>query len=110
MQGFYGVYYTGATGAAAFGLLLHGGQVYGVDPAGGDVSGTYVERADGGLDLVLVFNWPAGAVLVTGQTLAQAMTVPANVTIIAATLAGGHQAVDLPVGRVNVRVVRKVAI
>lgn len=110
MQGFYGVYYTGASGAAAFGFMLRDGQVFGVDPAGGDVTGSYVERPDGGLDLALVFSWPAGAVLVTGQTLAQAMTIPANVTISAATLSGGHQPVDLPVGRVNVRVVRKVAI
>jgi hypothetical protein len=40
MQGFYGIYYTGLTGAAAFGLLLHDGRVYSVDAAGGDVSGT----------------------------------------------------------------------
>ena len=110
MQGFYGIYYTGQTGAAAFGLLLYDGRVYSVDATGGDVSGTYFERADGGLDLALVFSWPAGAVLVTGQTLSQATTVPANVTITAATLAGGHQTVELPVGRVNVRVVRKVTI
>lgn len=110
MQGFYGVYYTGAGGAAALGLLLHGGNVYGVDPQGGEISGAYTERPDGGLDLKLVFNWPAGAVMVTGQTLPQAMSVPADITISAATLAGGHQPVDLPVGRVNVRVTRKVAL
>ncbi len=110
MQGFYGVYYSGVGGVGAFGLLLHSGRVYGIDPAGGDVSGTYVERSDGGLDFALVFAWPAGAVLVTGQTLSQPMTVNSNVTISAATLAGGHQPVDLPVGRVNVRVSKKVAI
>ncbi len=110
MQGFYGVYYTGANGAAAFGFLLRDGRVYGIDPAGGDVSGTYSTTPDGGLDLALTFNWPVGAVLVTGQTLSQPMTVNSNVTISASTLAGGHQLVNLPVGPVNVRIVRKVTL
>ena len=107
MQGFYGVYCTSAAGSAAFGLLLHAGRVYGVDPAGGDVQGTYVERGDGGVDLSLLFSWPTGTALVTGQVLAQSMSVNSDVTISAATLAGAHQAVDLPVGRVNVRLVHK---
>lgn len=110
MQGFYGVYYTGVAGTGAFGLLLHDGSVAGVDPQGGEVGGTYKERQDGGLDLALMFNWPAGAVMVTGQTLSQPMTVSANATISATTLAGGHQPVDLPVGRVNVRVSKKVSL
>lgn len=110
MQGLYGVYYTGVGGAAALGLLLYEGKVHGIDPAGGEINGTYLERADGGLDLTLLFSWPTGGVMVTGQVLTQPMTVPAHLTISAATLAGGDQLIDLPIGRVNVRVRKKVAI
>lgn len=110
MQGFYGVYYTGDSGAGAFGLLLHDGRVYGIDSQGGEINGTYAERSDGGLDLALAFSWPAGAVLVTGQILQQTMNISADVTISAETLSGGYQPVDLPIGRVNVRVSRKVSL
>jgi hypothetical protein len=110
MQGFYGVYYTGQTGSAAFGLLLRGGLVYGVDAAGGDIAGTYSERTDGGLDLALTFHWPAGAVLVTGQTLTMAMSVPANMTIAAACISGSDQVIDLPIGKVMVRLKKKLAL
>ena len=110
MEGLYAVYYTGSAGSGAFGLLLSKGNVWGVDPTGGDVSGTYALRPDGGLDLVLTFTFAAGAVLVTGQTLAAPMVVPANVRIMAATLAGGQQAVQLPMGSVMVRVRKKASI
>lgn len=110
MQGFYGVTYQGVAGAGALGLLLHKGAVVGMDAGGGDVSGTYTERPDGGIDLAMSFSWAAGTVLVTGQTLPSPMTVKSDVSISAATLAGGTQPVDLPVGRVNVRVAKKYAI
>lgn len=110
MQGFYGVYYTGIAGAGAFGMLLHEGRVYAVDSQGGDVTGSYAPRDDGGIDVSLVLNWPAGAMLVTGQTLRQALSAPVNVSIAGATLAGGFQAVDLPIGRLNVRMNRKAAL
>jgi hypothetical protein len=110
MEGFYGIYYTGAAGSAAFGVLLLKGKVYGVDPSGGDVSGTYVETPDRGIDFILVFNWPAGTSLVTGQTLVQAISLNSTVSLTAATLAGGTQLVELPIGRVNLRVAKRVAI
>jgi len=47
MDGFYGIYYSGSAGAAAFGLVLFGGNVFGVDPGGGDITGTYTARDDG---------------------------------------------------------------
>lgn len=107
MDGFYGVYYSGSAGAAAFGLLLFGGNVFGVDPGGGDITGTYTARDDGGLDLALTFTFAAGTILVTGQQITQPLVVESNVKIAAATLSGGQQPVDLPFGRVTVRVRKK---
>lgn len=110
MQGFYAVYYTGKAGSAAFGLLLHQGKVYAVDVAGGDVVGSYTERADGGIDLALTFSWRAGATLVTGQTLTTPQRTETRLTLSSTTLAGGVQTIDLPNGRVNVRIDKKVAL
>lgn len=107
MDGFYGVYYAGNAASAAFGIVLFGGNVFGVDPGGGDITGTYTAREDGGIDFALTFTFAAGTVLVTGQALTQPLVIESNVRITAATLAGGQQAVDLPIGRVNVRVRKK---
>lgn len=107
MDGFYGVYYSAGDAAGAFGLLLYGGNVFGVDPSGGDVTGTFNARDDGGLDLSLRFTFPAGTVLVTGQQVPQQMSVDSNVSISAATLSGGQQQVELPFGRVTVRVKKR---
>ncbi len=107
MDGFYGIYYQGQAGAGAFGLLLYGGNVFGVDVGGGDITGTYTAREDGGVDFALTFSFAPGTVLVTGQTVTQQTAINSNVQIAAATLAGGQQQVDLPFGRVAVRVRKK---
>jgi hypothetical protein len=107
MDGLYGVYYSGSAGVGAFGLLLYGGNVFGVDVGGGDITGTYTVRDDGGVDFALTFSFAPGTALVTGQAVTQPMVVDSNVRIAAGTLAGGQQPVDLPFGRVMVRVRKK---
>lgn len=107
MDGFYGVYYSGSAGSGAFGLLLYGGNVFGVDVGGGDITGTYTAHDNGALDLSLTFTFAPGTVLVTGQQVTQTYVVESNVKIAAATMSGGQQQVDLPFGQVAVRVRKK---
>jgi hypothetical protein len=108
-QGFYSVHYEGANGANALGMLLFGGKVFAIESTGGFLGGDYTARDDGGIDFVLRMHFAAGD-LITGQTLSKPLDTTVHISITDQTLQGGSQFVDLPIGRINVRMVRLIAV
>jgi hypothetical protein len=77
MSGLYAMRYSGqggsSTGAGA--LFIGKGVVLGIDVVGGRYKGTYTEQG-GRLLAKAVMSVPAGAVLVTGQTVPTATDFP----------------------------------
>lgn len=101
MEGFYAVYYTGAAGFGHAVLAIRDGILSGADAAGGVYDGTYKLGEAGAVSIEVTLTVPAGATLVTGQTLPS----PYNQTIKAelpVNFAGGQPVpMQTPLGPVN---------
>jgi hypothetical protein len=104
MQGFYAIYYTGKSGSGHMSLLLLRGQVHGLEAAGGILTGSYQENADGAVGLDLRFRFAKGTELVTGQTLQEDLEVPFKINVLRETFGGQPQRADMPLGSVNFRI------
>ncbi|MCD9146631.1 hypothetical protein [Pseudophaeobacter flagellatus] len=74
MNGIYAVYYTGVSGMGNGVIVLLDGVVSGADVAGGIYDGTFSSIENGKISIEVNFTVPAGATLVTGQTLPNALT------------------------------------
>lgn len=104
LEGFYGIYFTGAIGSGMGLLTIKSGVVCGVDAAGGIYDGKYVHNAGTGLnDVQLRLTLPPGASLVTGA-LAGAQPMTMNMNLSLPDNLGGEQPVrvNTPTGPVNV--------
>jgi hypothetical protein len=102
VDGFYAMYYTGVAGFGHAVLVISEGVVTGADVTGGVLDGTYSVGDGDDIKIEVVLTVPAGATLVTGQSL----TAPLSQTISAElpkTFANGQPVpVRTPMGPVNV--------
>ena len=98
MEGFYAVYFTGASGMGQAIVVFSKGLVTGASQFGGTIDGEYKVVAGGRIKLNLVFTATPGSTLATGQTV----TAPHSQTIIAelpASFADGQSIrVQTPLG------------
>ena len=101
-EGFYGFYYTGVAGSGQILTCLANGKLVGIDPAGGVINGTY-EVSEGGVKAICTFRFPAGAELVTGQTLAQPVTIQTEFQLGEGFFDGQTERVDIGLGPMNAR-------
>lgn len=101
-SGFYAFYYTGKSGSGHLLLCLAKGRIAGIDPAGGQITGTY-EDGDEAVEAICKFQFPAGAELVTGQTLPQAVTVESKFSLSHGFFNGDTERVDIGMGPMNAR-------
>ena len=108
MQGFYNVFWTGDDEFGAFGVLLHQGRIYAIDREGGEFTGTYKERGDGGADVALTYT-PVPSIGTNGQPSIDP-PINADFLLSASTFAGGYQEVNLPTGKFNVKLVKRVTV
>lgn len=101
MQGFYALYYTGIAGFGHAVLVMKDGVITGADVTGGVYDGTYTVL-DNGIDIKVDFVVPAGATLVTGQSLAESLkqSITANLSLHFAD--GRPVSICTPMGPVNV--------
>jgi hypothetical protein len=104
MNGFYAIYYTGATGSGVGVLAIKDGIISGADMAGGVYNGTYVvNEASGQGDANLQMTFPPGASLVTGALAGtQPLTLQMNATLPVNLGNGQPVPLQTPTGAVNV--------
>jgi hypothetical protein len=101
MQGFYALYYTGTGGFGHAVLVMNDGVITGADVTGGVYDGTYTVLDDA-IDIKVDFVVPAGATLVTGQSLTESLkqSITANLALHFAD--GRPVLITTPMGPVNV--------
>ncbi len=105
-DGIYSIKYTGQAGFGSAVAIFHGGEIFGIDAAGGEYTGTY-QTTNGNIAGQLNLQVPAGVVLVTGAPpSATPYTVPINFSFPATI--GVQQTVQtqvrLPTGAVNANI------
>ena len=101
VEGFYSVYYTGVAGFGHSVLDITGGIVAGADATGGVYDGTYKLGEAGTVSIEVSLTVPAGATLVTGQTLQQSYSQTIKAELPANFASGQHVPVQTPLGPVN---------
>ncbi len=101
-EGFYAFYYTGVSGSGQILTCLTNGRIVGIDPAGGVIKGEYSVES-GVLNADCTFTFPAGAELVTGQTLTQSTTISTKFVLPLEFFQGTVSCVDIGLGPMNAR-------
>lgn len=101
MQGFYALYYTGISGFGHAVLIMKDGLVIGADATGGVYDGTY-QTVDNDIKVEVNLTVPAGATLVTGQSLPEALTQKIVATLPSHFASGSPVSISTPMGPVNV--------
>ncbi|SOC27660.1 hypothetical protein [Stappia indica] len=101
MEGFYALYYTGVAGFGHAVLVMRQGIISGADATGGVYDGTY-STVDDTTEAAVKLTVPAGATLVTGQTLSEPLTQNISATLNSSFADGHPVAIRTPMGPVNV--------
>lgn len=104
INGFYAIYYTGATGSGIGVIVINDGVIVGADMVGGRYDGNYTQSAIAGIyDAKIRITIPPGGSLVTGAIAGpQPLFMDVNITL--PENLGGEQPVriETPTGPVNV--------
>jgi len=101
MEGFYALYFTGVAGFGNAVLVLKDGVVTGADATGGVYDGKY-SRTGNKVDIEVILTVPAGATLVTGQSLSSPLSQTITAKLPDSFTNGQPVAVQTPMGPVNV--------
>ena len=101
MEGFYAVYYTGVAGFGHAVLALKDATITGADATGGVYDGNFSTSENGGLEIEVELTVPAGATLVTGQTLSEDFSQKITAKLGADFTNGEPVPVQTPLGPVN---------
>lgn len=101
MQGFYAFYYTGVSGFGHAVLIINDGIVTGADATGGVYDGRYTVGDGGEFEIEVTLTVPAGATLVTGQTLTDEFSKTISAKLRAGFADGQPVPVQTPMGPVN---------
>lgn len=101
MEGFYAVYYTGVAGFGHAVLVIKDGIISGADVTGGVYDGKFTVGDSGGIVIEVRLTVPAGATLVTGQTLPSPYSQTINASLSENFANGQPVPVQTPLGPVN---------
>ena len=74
------------------------GRVVGVDQGGCRVSGTYLDRPDGGIGLHMIYDLKCGSQLPNGAVLEADHRIEGDLVLNGETVTGGHQLLDIGLG------------
>jgi len=101
MQGFYAVYYTGVAGFGHAVLVINDGIVTGADATGGVYDGSYTIGGKDEFEIEVTLTVPAGATLVTGQSLSEDFGQTITAKLRSGFADGQPVPVQTPMGPVN---------
>lgn len=101
MQGFYAVYYTGVAGFGHAILVINDGIVTGADATGGVYDGSYTTGDNDEFEIEVTLKVPAGATLVTGQSLSEDFSQTITAKLHSGFADGQPVPVQTPMGPVN---------
>jgi uncharacterized membrane-anchored protein YitT (DUF2179 family) len=101
VEGFYAVFYTGVAGFGHAVLVMKDGIVTGADVVGGIYDGKYAVSGTEGLSIEVTLTVPAGATLVTGQTLPAPYSQTIKAELPSHFANGQPVPVQTPLGPVN---------
>ncbi len=101
MEGFYAVYYTGIGGFGHAVLVIKDGVITGADATGGVYEGSYTAASNDGIDVETTLMVPAGATLVTGQTISEDFSQTITASLGAGFADGQPVPLQTPMGPIN---------
>ena len=101
MEGFYVMYYTGVSGFGHALLIFKNGAICGADANGGVYDGAYEPDGDS-YRFDVVYSSPAGASLVTGQSLTDEHRQTISGVLRDSFANGQPVPIETPLGPVNV--------